>query len=115
MPDFTHRPRLAPIVQGQDVRFQFHVQRVDTETDRDWTGATVSVEFTPANPADAAFTKAGVLDADPTTAPQAYVDIVPGDTSGFQAPQLLSVVITTTLASGNIDKCRFEVPLVQDS
>jgi hypothetical protein len=91
-----------------------YVKRVDNDADRDWTGADVVVDFTPSLDATAAFQKDGVLDGDPTTAPQAYVDLEDTDTDSLDAPQLLSVVVTALIA-GAIDKVRFELPLVANS
>jgi hypothetical protein len=115
MVDYAFRPTLDPIVAGMDATIELWLKRVDTDADRDWTGATgLTAVFTPSLEPASAFTKTPVLDGDPTSGPQASVAIEDSDTTGLKTPQRLSCVVSATLA-GNVEKVRFEIPLVKDA
>lgn len=101
-------PVLETIVRGQTAKINLDVQDL-VGADRDWTGAAVSVEFFHTI---GSFTKTGTLDGTPNAGPQASVTLVPADTAGLTVPQVMTVVVTTTLAGGAVDKARFKLPLV---
>lgn len=112
---YSVEPQLDPIVRGMDARVHLSAQD-SADANRDWTGATVSVKFYTTHPTDAGatFTKSGALSGTPTAPPQAYVDIVPADTSSLAAPQNLLAVVTVTLSGGKKDRARFVLPMRED-
>jgi len=110
MTEHKQRPHLAyAISAGEDARIQLDLIDGANGTPS-FTGATVSVLFTPEE--DTAFTNAGVLNTDPTQRPQAYVDVLDTDTTSMNTPQTVVATITTTFSDATKSVQEFTFDLV---
>ena len=110
MTEHKRTPHLPySIAPGEDVRIP--IDLIDgADSTPNFTGATVSVLFTPAN--DAAFTNAGVLNSDPKQRPQAYVDILDTDTSAMSTGQQVQATVTTTFSDATLTITKFTFDLL---
>lgn len=110
MPVYLHNPHIGRFTAGSDFRIWFAAKDKRTDQARDWTGATaVTVTLTPE--IGDAVSLTGSLSSTPGAYPQAYVDVADTSTSSLTVPQRISGVVAVTLASGFIDREKFQFDL----